>query len=180
MKRRNILVILTAMMILAGGILANAAVFSVKQSPDTFSVNGKPIRQNPADGVFLLDTVNYRSYLPIRSVLEATGAKVTQTLKADGSSNWEFTMPAGVQDVAGGFIIRVTDISTRADGLAGITFRVVSKDISVDFKAAVDGSKWSDMTIRLPVGANYMMFESEGQFVIIDALGEMQRLTMLW
>jgi hypothetical protein len=180
MKKRNIIVILTVIMTLTSGILVNAAVFNVKQSPDSFSVNGVPIRQNPSDGVFLLDTTNHRSYLPISSVLKATGAKLTQTLKADGSSNWDFSLPTKVEDVAGGFIIKVSETSTNADGFAKITFNIVSKDMQSDFTATVDVSKGLDMTKRLPVGANYMMFESEGQFVIIDALGEMQRLTMIW
>jgi len=180
MKRRSKMFVLTALMLLASSVLVNAAVFNVKQSPDSFSVNGVPIRQNPSEGVFLLDTYNHRSYLPVSSVLKAIGAKLTQTLKADGSSNWDFTLPSRVEDVAGGFIIRVTEVSNNADGLVRMTFNIVSKDIQSDFTATVDGSKLLDMTDRLPVGANYIMFESEGKFVIIDAIGEMQRLTMVW
>lgn len=180
MNKSKTIALLTAVFVLCSGLLVNAAVFNVKQSPDTFSVNGTPVRQDPAKGVFLLDTYNHRSYMPVSSLLQAAGAKLVQTLKPDGSSNWDFVMPQGVEDVAGGFIIKVIGTDTRENGLMGLEFYFASKNNNRLFKATVDGSKGKDMAKSIPTGANFILFESEDGFVLIDASGEMQKITMEW
>jgi hypothetical protein len=175
LKKRK-MAFIAAIMILFGGVLTNAGTFDIVQSPDTFSVNGIPVVQNPADGVFLLDRANHRSYLPVSNLLKSAGARLTQTLKPDGSSNWDFSFPQNA-DIAGVIVLKVIESYAGGDGLWNIKAIIITNNLNEEFSVTIDGSAGKNLASSFPVGSNHVLFVMDKRFNMIDANGDLHVVT---